>query len=509
MIIHSSIRQQAKALSDLSYCNPFIPKRIELERAVLGEAFIYTDSTWHKRQDRVGVPPNIDLTIAKADTIVKSIREALLARKSASRDELDMYMDIVHYLLYNSFLSDFHLLLSEADSDSAKPRCEAPFYTQFLDRMNHFLPPVIADRMEMVSAEHLFACFYQLRRAFHFIYDNILGGSTMSVALRASVWESIFTHDMRRYRRSLTTRMSDITTLITGPSGTGKELVAQAIGYARFIPFEASTHSFREDYLHSFYPLNLSALSPTLIESELFGHRKGAFTGALQDRKGWFSLCSPLGSVFLDEIGECDEAIQVKLLRVLQTRTFQPVGDVISHPFHGKVIAATNRDLKNAMAEGTFRKDLYYRLCADIIQTPSLQEQLQESSEHLHHLVLHLAHRVVGEDEAPYLAEDTENFIEHAIGTEYHWPGNIRELEQCVRNILVRKHYTPHSVAPGSFDICEAFKQGNLTADELMIHYVSMVYAKTGSYEETGRRLKLDGRTVKSKVKPDIVEQYT
>src|SRR4030095_14042265 len=112
-------------------------------------------------------------------------------------------------------------------------------------------------------------------------------------------WQSISTHDMRRYRRGLYARMGDVATLISGPSGTGKELVARAIGLARYIPFDRARHALAEDFAGSFHALALSALSPTLIESELFGHRRGAFTGALEDRAGWLEVCPPMGTRFL------------------------------------------------------------------------------------------------------------------------------------------------------------------------------------------------------------------
>jgi transcriptional regulator with PAS, ATPase and Fis domain len=111
---------------------------------------------------------------------------------------------------------------------------------------------------------------------------------------------------MRRYRRLLFDRMTDISTLVMGASGTGKELVARAIGLSRYIPFDATRGGFVEDFEGSFIALNLSAMSPTLIESELFGHRRGAFTGAVADRVGFLEACPPLGTVFLDEIGELD-----------------------------------------------------------------------------------------------------------------------------------------------------------------------------------------------------------
>src|SRR5262249_54292501 len=154
----------------------------------------------------------------------------------------------------------------------------------------------------------------------------------------------------------------DITTLITGPSGTGKDLVAEAIGLSRYIPFDPKRQCFEEDFGGAFHPVNLAALPSELIESELFGHCKGSFTGAVQDRAGWLEICKGTHSVFLDEIGDLAPALQVKLLRVLQNRTFQRVGETTIRRFEGKVIAATNRDLGLEVQAGRFRRDLYYRL---------------------------------------------------------------------------------------------------------------------------------------------------
>jgi hypothetical protein len=176
------------------------------------------------------------------------------------------------------------------------------------------------------DAAHVFACLFQIRRAVWHIFDNIVGESMPIARLRAAVWQSIFTHDMRRYRRSLYNRMSDVTTLITGPSGTGKELVARAIGLSQYIAFDVQRQCFCGDMSNMFLTLNLSALSPTLIESELFGHRKGAFTGAVADRADWLEISPRNGTVFLHEIGELDAAIQVKLLCVVQSRVFQRLG---------------------------------------------------------------------------------------------------------------------------------------------------------------------------------------
>lgn len=348
----------------------------------------------------------------------------------------------------------------------------------------------------------MFACFFQLRRAFHHIFRYIIGGSAPAVRLRATVWQSIFTHDMRCYRRALYDKMGDMTSLITGPSGTGKELVARAIGLSRYIPFDEKAQAFREDYVESFHAINLSALSPTLIESELFGHQKGSFTGALQDRAGWLEVCKSLGTVFLDEVAEIDVSIQVKLLRVLESRVFHRLGDTQPREFRGKVIAATNRDMADQMQAGRFRGDLYYRLCSDIITTPSLHERIADSPEELNRLIVFLTRRIVGEAEALPAAEQVAKWIHENLGMDYAWPGNVRELEQCVRNVIIREVYLPARAQPkdDTTALAEAMNGGSLTAEEVLQRYCAMVYTRTGSLQETARRLGLDRRTVKAKV---------
>jgi DNA-binding NtrC family response regulator len=367
---------------------------------------------------------------------------------------------------------------------------------------------------------HIFAGFFQVRRAFHHIFDFIVGQSIPTARLRAAVWQSIFTHDLRRYRRSLYSRMNEIATLITGPSGTGKELVACAVGLSRYVPFDEQLvacavglsryvpfdeqkASFVDDFTGSFHAVNISALSATLIESELFGHTKGSFTGATADRAGWLEQCKPFGTVFMDEIGELDPAIQVKLLRVVQARTFSRVGETQTRQFDGKLIAATNRDLAEEMHAGRFRGDLYYRLCSDLIATVPLCEQLANCPQDLHELVMFAAQRIAGNDAEP-LAEEVEKWIETRLGRDYLWPGNIRELEQCVRNCLVRGEYHPpqREQANNRSQIAwlvEA-ERGTLTAEELLDHYCRWVHQQVGTYEGTAERIGLDRRTVKRRI---------
>jgi transcriptional regulator with PAS, ATPase and Fis domain len=295
--------------------------------------------------------------------------------------------------------------------------------------------------------------------------------------------------------------MGDFPTLITGPSGSGKELVARAIAAAPYAPFDAERMQFSGDGAESFFAINLAALSPALIESELFGYRRGAFTGATGDRKGWLESCPETGSVFLDELGEMELSIQVKLLRVIETRRFSAVGDTASRTFRGKLIAATNRDLAREIHEGRFREDLYYRLCADLIRTPSLREQIEDAPGVLHELLLYMVRRTVGE-EAERCLPEVESWISRHLPAAYAWPGNYRELEQCVRNVIIRGTYQPVGASPppdGDAPLAR-IANGEMTADEALSWYAALVYRRAGSYEEAARRLGLDRRTVKARV---------
>jgi Nif-specific regulatory protein len=207
------------------------------------------------------------------------------------------------------------------------------------------------------------------------------------------------------------------TVLVRGESGTGKELIAQAIHY----------HSSRAK--RPFIKVNCAALPETLVESELFGHERGAFTGAESRKKGRFELANG-GTLFLDEIGELSPAIQVKLLRVLQEREFERVGGTEPVRVDVRVIAATNRNLEKALAEGTFREDLYYRLNVFPIFIPPLRERKAD--------VLPLADHFV-EKYAREHGKTIKRISTPAIDLLacYHWPGNVRELENTIERAVL------------------------------------------------------------------------
>jgi DNA-binding NtrC family response regulator len=488
--------------SGLGSSNPFGPGREDFERALLGRAFVpASEESLHELlvRDPYRRGTNFDMISQLAGERLGALRDRLAGGAGPSPGEASLYQDAALLLLYRRHLDGFTDLIRAAE-DGRRSSVRG-FYRVFRREWAHFLQIPGVSLPAPFAAEHVFACLYQIQRAYHHIFRFIVGQSPASARLRASVWDSIFTHDLRRYATTLYPRMSDMTTLITGPSGTGKELVARAIALSAYVPFDEERESFRGNALASFHPLNLSALPSTLVESELFGHRRGAFTGAVADRTGWLEQCAPTGSVFLDEIGELDAEIQVKLLRVLETRGFRALGDTSDQLFRGRLLAATNRDLATEVAEGRFREDFYYRLCSDVIETPSLREQLDGAPTLLGEMLRFLARRVAGNG-ADELAVEVETWIRENLGDDYPWPGNIRELEQCVRSVLIRRRYRPLDLRTmGAREgLAAEFASGELTVDEVVSRYCTLVYADVGSYQEAARRLQIDRRTVKSRV---------
>jgi transcriptional regulator with GAF, ATPase, and Fis domain len=207
------------------------------------------------------------------------------------------------------------------------------------------------------------------------------------------------------------------TVLITGETGTGKELVARAVH-----------HRSRQREL-PFVKLNCAAIPDTLLESELFGHVKGAFTDATNTKRGKFALANH-GSIFLDEIGTMSLGLQAKLLRVLQEREFEPLGSERTEQVDVRVIAATNRDLRQLIREGSFKDDLFYRLHVVPIAVPALRERAED----IPMLAAHFAHKHAQRNGRSIDALDDDVV---ASLQAYHWPGNVRELENTIERAVV------------------------------------------------------------------------
>jgi two-component system nitrogen regulation response regulator GlnG len=217
------------------------------------------------------------------------------------------------------------------------------------------------------------------------------------------------------FKRVALVAPTDVSVLITGESGTGKELVARAI------------HRHSQRHNGPFLPVCLAALSPSLVESELFGHVRGAFTGATQDRKGLFDLAQG-GTVLLDEIAETTPGLQVKLLRAIERREITPVGDVRPHSINVRVLAATNRPLPEVIAAGDFREDLYFRLNVFHIHLPPLRERRDDILPLAEHFIRHAARR----DASLHISSDLSREL-----TNRSWPGNVRELRNAVEHALI------------------------------------------------------------------------
>jgi DNA-binding NtrC family response regulator len=499
-----SARDFARQVSRLTLANPFLPERPQIEREILGHAYLAGGDDWSPGGVAGKARPNVDRIMpriaAALDGVPRRPGETLLHPRTADRETDTLLLrNMTSFYIYNKYASEFDSIIRQR---SLGRNPTATFFHRVAEDYLRILNTSAEAPAVLQEAALEFALFFQVRRAFATIHDTIIGDSPAVASLRAAVWQSIFTHDMSRYLRSLHSRMHEYTCLITGPSGSGKDLVARAIAQSRFIPFDVARLSFSEDLPSVYLPINLPALSPNLIESELFGHLKGSFTGASQDRRGFLELSTMASTVFLDEIGDLDAGLQVKLLRVLQNRTFQRVGDWKARRFEGKIVAATNRDLAAAIRSGRFREDLYFRLCADIIVTPGLRDQLLSKPNALETLILHLTEQMLGPEEGYILAEEALNWIRTHLPEDYSWPGNVRELEQCLRNILIRKGYEPlqRSDAPEPSATLEALARAGTGAEELMTRYCRLVHAATGSWQESARRLGLDHRTVKAYV---------
>ncbi|VAX32946.1 Nitrogen regulation protein NR(I), GlnG (=NtrC) [hydrothermal vent metagenome] len=210
---------------------------------------------------------------------------------------------------------------------------------------------------------------------------------------------------------------TDSTVLITGESGTGKELIAKVIHY----------NSYRSG--KNFVPLNCAAIPKDLLESELFGHEKGAFTGAINTRIGRFELASG-GTLFLDEIGDLDPSLQVKLLRVLQEREFERIGSTKTIKVDVRILAATNRNLEERTREGKFREDLYYRLNVIPVHIPPLRDRKEDIPVLIEHFLK--KHAKAKKRQNPRISKQLMDVL-----LRYKWPGNVRELENLIERLTI------------------------------------------------------------------------
>ncbi|MEM6458292.1 MAG: sigma-54 dependent transcriptional regulator [Planctomycetota bacterium] len=284
---------------------------------------------------------------------------------------------------------------------------------------------------------------------------------------------------------------SPIPVLITGESGTGKELVAQAI------------HNNSKRAKRQFAPLNCAGLSESILEDELFGHVRGAFTGAEKDRQGRFEYAHG-GTLFLDEVGDMPTSMQAKLLRVLQSGEVVRVGSNEPRIVDVRLVSATNHDLAERVKEGRFREDLYFRIKGVELRLPALRERREDIALLTRHFVQRYAQEM--EREVPGVAEDTQTAL-----MQFDWPGNVRQLMNVIQNMVVvadgdtlEPRHLPPEVAPGSSQASgeSRVSTGGMSLDQLEKQAIRDTLRTTaGNREQAAKMLGIGERTLYRKLK--------
>lgn len=482
-LMGSAEREVFSLLARAAFANPFGEERAEIDLRIAGASGPVS------REERLRLLlPRMTAGLGKLEASGKA---DVRAYGGQDRETIEtVFLFEAYYKVSSHFDELIRLQLDHGDEP-----CAVPFAREILSLLRR-------RGFTSEEAQRYFSLLYQLRRAYYFIGGELIGTSPSMKRLRRQLWDAVVTHDMRSYARFLIHRMEEFSTLILGETGTGKGTAAAAIGRSGFIPFDEKKGRFTESFTRAFVSINLSQCPEALIESELFGHRKGAFTGAVEDHEGVLSHCSPHGAVFLDEIGEVSAPVQIKLLNVLEERVYSPVGSHQKLRFRGRILAATNRSLEDLRSAGRLRDDFFYRLCSSTIEVPPLRQRLAEEYGELDQLISHTLVRLAGKD-APELLKQVQSAIEKSLPRGYPWRGNVRELEQCLRSILLTGRYDGDARAADrglESRLETGIAAGSLDAGELLIAYCGLLHQRHGSYNEVARRTGLDRRTVRKHV---------
>jgi len=472
-----------KTVYNAAFANPFSDLRVKLDLKIAG---LFPSAS--RRE-------SIDLCINEVDCRIKELESQNRADINAFQGQDKEIITVVYLFdVFHKFRDKFDQLIE----DQIKAQ-DTLVHVSFAKDARHLLK---VKGFDDKTITHYFALSYQLRRAFYFISNSLVGSSPCMQNLKKHLWNNVFTHNIDLYSKFLWNKMEDFSTLLLGETGTGKGTAAKAIGRSGYIPFDEKNQCFIQSFTRAFSSLNLSQYPETLLESELFGHTKGAFTGAMDNYQGVFDRCSPHGSILLDEIGEIPNHVQIKLLRVLQERNFSPVGSHEKSRFKGRVIGATNRPRKDITDNTIFREDFYYRLCSDIIEVPPLRTRIREKSEELNDLLEFTIKKITGTN-SKKLSTKIKRTIDHQLGKDYQWPGNVRELEQCVRSIVLRQSYKGKGEQK-NLDLTDKLIQGiskqDIPVSHLVSGYCRLLYDRFGTYEKVAKITGLDRRTIKKHI---------
>jgi two-component system response regulator AtoC len=346
-----------------------------------------------------------------------------------------------------------------------------------LGALDYLVKPFRVDELEILveKAQSLL----QQKRAPSLLEENREQGIDFIVG-RSPAMQRVFA----KIRRAAP---SDSTVLLTGESGTGKELAARAI------------HNLSPRRDREFVPVDCSALVETLLESELFGHIKGSFTGAHQTKHGLFELANH-GTFFFDEITNLSLNIQAKLLRVIQEREFMKVGSQKRIKLDVRIIASSNRDLQEAIKAGTFREDLFYRLSVVPIPLPPLRERAGDIPLLVEHFLQKYRQR--GDREITGIAGQAMKML-----GAYAWPGNVRELEHTIERIviledgdIIQPEHLPSFISQRQSEL-QVFSDGEYTLEELEKRYIQLILRRTkGRRQEAARILGINRKTLGAKI---------
>ncbi len=471
--LSGSDREFFSTVARAAFLNPFSGEKAELERRIAGTGDGVSNDETNRRA--------VSAVSARLDKLADSQKDDL---RRYSADDREILKNAFLFSFYHKYAGAFDELIDKQLKHGEEP-VPVPFAGELMEEFT-------GKGLSPAAACGYMAMFHQLRRAHFFLKRKLIGRSPAMTRFRLLLWNNIFTRDIRWYERYLWNHMELFHTLILGETGTEKESAADAMGHSGFIPFDENKKRFARSFTSAFIPASISQYPEGAIEAELFGRERG-------DSSGMLTRCVPHGSIFLEEIEEMTPRMQANLLKILQHRSFNPVGLDGKPRFQGRIIAATSRSMEDLHADSHIRDDLLYLLSSNAVYAPSLRERIEERPEELHDVADSILERIIGRP-APELSEVVRKALKQGSAPDYPWPGNIRELEGAVRRILITGEYEENrpKVYPDIQNrLVDGIQHGSLSAQELLGYYCALLYRKLGTYGEVARRTGLDWRTAK------------